>query len=233
MALLRSTDILTKDTVATELGITSRSAANLLQRWASEGTVHRTAPGEYISSFASENLEQVTLQSVANRVGNKLIFVGASAWKRVGWCDSPVMHLAAPLRPSRVLPRMKDVVIYPVGARLWLQLASNAVQMDLDKPPVLHPIAQMLWWMNETNSPVEMPSPERINWGAIKKDPLIAQAMMQKWPELTGTAEELDIQLLYRMLHVDRLRGVVPGGLAEPIDPADEDADQVPLWGSK
>jgi hypothetical protein len=53
--------------------------------------------------------------------------------------------------------------------------------------------------------------------------------MMQKWPELTGTAEELDIQLLYRMLHVDRLRGVVPGGLAELIDPADEDADQAPF----
>jgi len=99
--------------------------------------------------------------------------------------------------------------------------------MDLDKPPVLHPVAQMLWWMDEIDSPVEMPSPERINWGAIKMNPQIAQAMMQKWPELTGAAEDLDIQLLYRMLHVDRLNGVVPGGLAEPFAPVEEEAEEV------
>lgn len=218
MRLLHSTAVLNKENVAQALGIAQRSASNLLQRWAADGTLYRTAPGEYISSFSSADHDQLALKAIAKRVGTKVILVGASSWKRVGWCDSSVLHVAVPLRPSRPIPKIRNAVIYPVGAKQWLELSRHAVQMDLDKPPILHPLTQMLWWMDEDESPVEMPSPDKVNWKAICAEPDVASAMIAHWPnELSGPPEQLDVPLLYRMLHMDRLSGRAPGR-AEPLE---------------
>lgn len=221
--LLRSNQILTKDSVSELLGIKPRSAANLLQRWANECAVVRTGPGEYMSTLGAGDREMLILQSLAKRLGRNIILVGSSSWERVGWCEpGEKLHVAVPLRPSRPLPRMLNTVIYPVGAKRWVQLAAHSVQMDLHRPPILHPLDQMLWWMDETPCPVEMPSPDRVNWKAIRAEPDVAEAMLRKWPEhLTGPASELNVELLYRMMHMDRLTGAVPGP-AEPIAPEDD-----------
>ncbi|MEX5747543.1 hypothetical protein [Massilia sp. X63] len=160
--LLRSKQVLNSANVSKALSITERSAANLLQRWANEGLVHRTAPGCYMSASAEGDKERLILESLAKSVGRNILLVGASSLRRVGWCDTETLHVAVPLRPSRTMPRVRDTVIYPVGAKVWLQLSKNAVSMDLDKPPLLHPLSQMLWWMSES-CPVEMPAPTRMN----------------------------------------------------------------------
>lgn len=211
--VLLSKDILNEKTVAKMLGITERSAANLLQRWANEGTVFRTAPGLYTSVLAEGDKDRLILQSLKKCVGTNIVLVGASAFARVGWCNSDTLHVAVPWRPSRSVPRVRDTVIYPVGAKVWLQLAKQSIQMDLDKPPLLHPLSQMLWWMDQ-NCPIEMPAPDRINWNAVNAEPQVAQSMQQHW---AGDLQEgFDVELFYRMLHMDRLTGRVDGR-AEPF----------------
>lgn len=219
--LLRSKNILNSKVVASELGITERSAANLLQRWANEGTVHRTAPGCYMSVLAESDKDRLLLESVARCVGRNIILVGASSLKRVGWCDTGILHVAIPWKPSRSVPRVRDTVIYPVGAKTYLQLAKQAVQMDLDKPPLLHPQSQMLWWMDQT-CPIEMPAPDRVNWKAIAAEPQVQQAMHRHWPD--ELPPDFDVRGLYEMLHMDRLMGRI-GGRAEPLDHHDLGAD--------
>lgn len=221
--LLRSKDVLNSKVVATTLGITERSAANLLQRWANEGTVFRTAPGCYMSVLAEGEKDRLILESLAKCVGRNIIMVGASSLKRVGWCDTEILHVAVPLRPSRSVPRVRDTVIYPVGAKTWLQLAKQSIQMDLDRPPLLHPLSQMLWWMDQ-NCPIEMPAPDRVNWKAIAAEPQVQQAMHNHW--LEDLPPDFDVRTFYELLHMDRLMGRI-GGRAEPLDghePADGDA---------
>lgn len=212
--LLRSKDVLNSKVVAATLGMTERSAANLLQRWANEGTVYRTAPGCYMSMFAESDKDKIILESLAKCVGRNIILVGASSLKRVGWCDTEVLHVAVPLRPSRPVPRVRDTVIYPVGAKTWLSLAKQAIQMDLDKPPLLHPLSQMLWWMDQS-CPIEMPAPGRMNWKAVAAEPQVQQAMYQHWPE--DLEPDFDVRTFYDLLHMDRLMGRI-GGRAEPLD---------------
>lgn len=220
--LLRSKNILNSEVVAKELGITERSAANLLQRWASEGTVYRTAPGCYMSVLAESDKDRLILESVARSVGRSIILVGASSLKRVGWCDTEILHVAVPLKPSRPVPRVRDTVIYPVGAKTWLQLAKQSVQMDLDKPPLLHPLSQMLWWMDQ-NCPIEMPAPERVNWKAIAAEPQVQQAMYQHWDEVLEP--DFDVRTFYELLHMDRLMGRI-GGRAEPLNGHEPEAGE-------
>ena len=212
--LLRSKDILNGANVAKTLGITERSAANLLQRWANEGTVFRTAPGSYMSVLAESDKDRLVLASLKKCVGSNILLVGASALKRVGWCDTDCLHVAVPWRPSRPVPKVLDTVIYPVGAKVWLQLVKHSLQMDLDKPPLLHHLSQMLWWMDQ-DCPIEMPSPERMNWKAINAEPQVAEAMQRHWPE--DLPEGFDVSLFYAMLHMDRLTGRVTGR-AEALD---------------
>lgn len=212
--LLRSKDVLNSKVVAATLGMTERSAANLLQRWANEGTVYRTAPGCYMSMFAESDKDKIILESLAKCVGRNIILVGASSLKRVGWCDTEVLHVAVPLRPSRPVPRVRDTVIYPVGAKTWLSLAKQAIQMDLDKPPLLHPLSQMLWWMDQS-CPIEMPAPGRMNWKAVAAEPQVQQAMYQHWPE--DLEPDFDVRTFYDLLHMDRLMGRI-SGRAEPLD---------------
>jgi len=212
--LLMSKEILNDKNVAKTLGITERSAANLLQRWANEGTVFRTAPGIYMSVLADSDKDRLILESLKKCVGTNIVLVGASAFKRVGWCDSDTLHVAVPWRPSRSVPRVRDTVIYPVGAKVWLQLAKQSIQMDLDRPPLLHPVSQMLWWMDQ-DCPIEMPATDRINWKAINAEPQVAQAMQKHWADTLQ--EGFDVELFYRMLHMDRLTGRV-AGRAEPLD---------------
>lgn len=215
-SLLHSIEILNSESVARALGITERSAGNLLQRWCHEGAVHRTAPGCYMSAFVERDHERLIIQSLRKRLGANILLVGASCLKRVGWCSTDMIHVAVPLRPSRWVPKVRNTVIYPVGARMWLQLAKCSVQMDLDRPPMLHPVSQMVWWMDRCDSPVEMPSPDKMNWAAIRQEPQVAEAMKAHWPdELKG---DLNVELLYRMLHMDRLNQEVPGK-AEPLYP--------------
>lgn len=217
-SLLKSTEILNQENVARALGITERSASNLLQRWTTEGILFRTGPGCYMSVFAEKDLERLVIQSLVKRLGNSIILVGASSWKRIGWCDSTQLHVAVPLSPSRRMPRIRDTVIYPVGSKVWSTLSKHSLQMDIDKPPILHPISQMLWWMDR-ESPIEMPSPDRVNWNAIRAEPQVAEAMCKHWPdELKGQEKDLNVEFLYRMLHMDRLKGDLPGR-AEPFDP--------------
>jgi hypothetical protein len=220
-AILRSTDILNRETVAEKLGITERSASNLLQRWANEGIVHRTSPGCYMSAFVQHDHDRLILQSLVKRVGHNILLVGASSLKRVGWCTSDVLHVAIPLRPSRPVPRVRNTVIYPVGAKVWLQLAKHSLQMDLDKPPILHPVSQMLWWMDK-DSPIEMPSPDRIRWSVINGEPQVSEAMQQHWQGQLD--KDLNVELFYRMLHMDRLNGDIPGK-SEPFESDDESDD--------
>lgn len=211
--LLRSKDVLDNKTVAAKLGITERSASNLLQRWANEGTVSRTAPGCYISVLAESDKDRLILASLKKCLGPNIILVGASALKRVGWCDTDVLHVAVPLRPSRSVPRVRDTVIYPVGAKVWLQLAKQSLQMDLHNPPLLHPLSQMLWWMDQ-NCPIEMPAPDRINWRAIAAEPDVQMAMHRHWPE--HLPADFDVKTFYEFLHMDRLTGRI-SGRAEPL----------------
>lgn len=211
--ILKSREILNAENVARMLGITVRSASNLLQRWANEGTVFRMAPGAYMSVFAEIDKDRLTIQSLVKCIGKNFLLVGPSSLKRVGWCESDTLHVAVPLRPSRMTPRIRDTVIYPVGAKTWLQLAKKALQMDLDKPPLLHPLSQMLWWMDK-DCPIEMPSPDRINWKAIEAEPQVTEAMRQHW--LDELDDSFDLELFYRMLHKDRLTGKIEGR-AEPF----------------
>ncbi|WP_027866332.1 hypothetical protein [Massilia alkalitolerans] len=215
--LLRSKQVLNSANVSKALSITERSAANLLQRWANEGLVHRTAPGCYMSASAEGDKERLILESLAKSVGRNILLVGASSLRRVGWCDTETLHVAVPLRPSRTMPRVRDTVIYPVGAKVWLQLSKNAVSMDLDKPPLLHPLSQMLWWMSES-CPVEMPAPTRMNWGAIAAEKQVQEAMYRHWSE--DLEPDFDVKQLYEMLHIDRLTGRT-AGRAEPPDHMD------------
>jgi len=212
--LLRSKEVLDNKVVAAKLGITERSASNLLQRWANEGTVFRTAPGCYMSVLAESDKDRLILESLAKCVGRNIILVGASALKRVGWCDTDILHVAVPLRPSRSVPRVRDTVIYPVGAKAWLQLAKQSLQMDLHSPPLLHPLSQMLWWMDQ-NCPIEMPAPDRVNWRAIAAEPDVQKAMHQHWPE--HLTPDFDVKTFYEFLHMDRLTGRL-AGRAEPLD---------------
>lgn len=212
--LLRSKDVLNSKVVAESLGMTERSAANLLQRWANEGTVYRTAPGCYMSVLAEADKDRLILESLVKCVGKNIIVVGASALKRVGWCDTETLHVAVPLRPSRSVPRVRNTVIYPVGAKAWLQLAKQSLQMDLHNPPLLHPLSQMLWWMDQ-NCPIEMPAPDRVNWRAIAAEPDVQKAMHQHWPE--HLLPDFDVKTFYEFLHMDRLTGRL-GGRAEPLD---------------
>lgn len=210
ISLLRAIEILNKENVARVLGITERSAANLLLRWTNEGALVRIAPGRYTSIFSEHDQDQLRLQSLVNCVGKNFILVGASSWNKVGWCDSKTLHVAIPWSPSRRVPRIHNAVLYPVGAKVYSHLLKATLQMEMDKPPLLHPSQQMLWWMN-IGCPIEMPSPDRINWNAIRAEPDVALAMCQHWEELKGQEKDLDVELLYRMLHLDRLQGRTPG----------------------
>lgn len=212
--LLRSKDVLDNKIVAEKLGITERSASNLLQRWANEGTVSRTAPGCYMSVLAESDKDKIILASLKKCLGPNIILVGASALKRVGWCDTDILHVAVPLRPSRSVPRVRNMVIYPVGAKAWLQLAKQSLQMDLHNPPLLHPLSQMLWWMDQ-NCPIEMPAPDRLNWRAITAETDVQAAMHKHWPE--HLPPDFDVKTFYELLHMDRLTGRI-SGRAEPLD---------------
>lgn len=224
--LITSESILDRTTVANMLGITERSADNLLQRWTSEGILFRTAPGVYMSAQAIKSEQQLILKSVQKTIGGNILLVGSSSLSKVGWCKSDILHVAVARKPSSRIPKIRNCVLYFVGAKKWLELAKSAVSVDLALPPILHPVKQMTWWM-EIGSPVEMPNPARINWEAIRGEPMVAQEMKRYWADDLSPEqlESFDVERLYTMLHADRLAGTTPGRAESEASSIDGDGD--------
>jgi len=202
-ALLRSDELLDADTVARKLGIHPRSASNLLQRWTNEGLLKRTAPGTYMSTFMELDEEALVYQSLYRRFGNNMIRVGETALSRVGWAKpSKIVHVAIPQSPSRPVPRIHNAVVYAIGARTWSEWISRSITMDLDRPPVLHPLVQMLDFLNYS-SPIEMPAPDCIKWDVVRKEPAVVPAIC-RLEGFDGMEDTLDPQNYYSFVHNNR-----------------------------
>jgi hypothetical protein len=201
VALLRSDELLDANSVATNLGINVRSAANLLQRWTNEGLLVRTGPGTYMSSFMDQDQERLVYQSLYRRFGGNMIRIGQTALSRVGWSQpTDVVHVAIPQSPSRPVPKIHNAVIYPVGAKIWSQWLAHSIEMDLDRPKVLHPLAQLLVYLG-LNSPDEMLVPELLNWEAIRKEPAVVPAICQFDKELKGLEDAVDPMHYYSSIY--------------------------------
>lgn len=223
--LLTNEKLLTQSLVAKALGLKPGSAANLLTQWSKEGLIQRTGPGYYVSKLVKDDNKTLLIETLEAKFGKNLVLVGGSAWERFAWCDSPTLHVAIPTRPSRYIPRVHGAQIYPVGAKLHQHLLKNSVRGGGNAPPALHPIAQMLWWMEDA-CPVAMPAPAHIHWEKFQKDPELLGAVKNAWPELKNR-EPLDIAALYEMIHMDRLTGTV-AGQAEDLDEGEEENGERP-----
>jgi hypothetical protein len=207
--LLKSKELLDAETVATKLGINVRSAANLLQRWTNEGLLIRTAPGTYMSTFMEQDQERLVYQSLFRRFGSNMIRVGATALERIGWAKpSGIVHVAIPQSPSRPVPKIHNAVVYAVGAQTWSQWLAKSLTMDLDRPPVLHPLVQMLDFLDYA-SPIEMPTPDTINWDAVSKEPALIPAIC-KHEHFDDMEDTLDPQNYYSYVYGHRYDDSMP-----------------------
>lgn len=217
--LLNSDNLLTRQFVANALKMKIKSASNLLTQWNHEGLVKRTGPGIYISTLNKNAEENLILQTVRNTFGNDLIIVGSSSWEKAGWAQSHDLQVAIPLAPSRRLPKIACATVYPVGSKMFQHLHRHSLIPSLSEPPVLHPVVQMLWWM-EQDCPVQMPAPNTILWEKLKTNDELIETVRSTWPEMRRVGH-LDIEQLYEMIHMDRLTGTIPGQ-AESLDGQDE-----------
>ena len=192
VALLKSDELLDAESVASKLGINVRSAANLLQRWTNEGLLIRTGPGTYMSSFMEQDKERLVYQSLQRRFGSNLIRIGQTALARVGWAQpTDIVHVAIPWSPSRPVPTIRNAMIYPIGPKTWGEWLANSIPMDLDRPKVLHPLAQFMVYLS-LNSPDVMPAPELFNWDAIRKEPAVVPTICSFDKTLEGLEDAVD-----------------------------------------
>jgi hypothetical protein len=217
--LLTSKGVLRQQVVSRVMDIQPQSARNLLARWSAEGLIERVSFGVYISKFAKDTHNKALLESVRQKVGEDLILVGGSCWESAGWASSPTLFIATSVIPSKVIPKINGVEIYPVGIKQYVHLLQKGIKGKVGMPPALHPVDQMLWWMEE-KCPVTMPAPSRIKWDAVMNDANLVTAMRSTWPEFK-TLIASDIPGLYSMVHMDRLTQTIPGS-AEPLDETDE-----------
>jgi DNA-binding Lrp family transcriptional regulator len=217
--LLLSKAPLTQQIVAHELGIQPQSARNLLSKWSADGLIHRISLGVYISKWAKDEEKRALLAGIRLKVGPDLLLVGGSSWEHAGWAEDGPLCLATSVIPSKPIPKILGVELYPVGLKVFVNLLKKAVPGKTGGPHALDPVHQMLWWMEE-GCPVTMPAPNRINWEKVRQSPVLAPAMRAKWPEFKKLQPE-DIEGLYSMVHMDRLKGDIPGS-AEPLDSPQE-----------
>lgn len=221
--LLTSPGVITQEKVVKTLGIKPGSAANLLTKWNNEGVLQRAAPGCYISSFAKDVRDKALIESLQSRLGEQMIFVGASSWKSVGWCDSETLYVAVPIRPSRQIPRVKGAVIYPVGAKQFQLLLKNSTPGKNSEPPSLHPIVQMLWWMDK-DCQITMPAPATVNWDKVDDEPRLKDAIKTEWPELQS--KSFTVESVYELIHMDRLTGTIQGSAEDSSEEEGEHDSQ-------
>lgn len=226
--LLTSHKLITQDLVRKTLGLKPGSAANLLTHWSNSGLIIRAAPGCYISALVDDGKRELTYAAIAECFGAKAILVGGSAWERAGWCDSVDVTIAVPIRPSRYLPKINGVKIHAVGAKMHQFLERHSVPSEGSAPPSLHPIHQMLWWM-QWGCPVSMPAPGTVHWKLFAEDKNLQRSMAQMWPEL-AKGDTVDVPALYSMIHMDRLTNTIPGKADDftqpPEDEEPDHADQ-------
>lgn len=234
--LITSRDFITQGLVCQKLGIQPGSAANLLTLWNNEGILRRISPGVYLSSSAiasSNDLVQAQLRNIKQRVDDELVLVGSSAWEREGWCKSTVLHVAITARPSRRMPKILDCMLHPVGAKHSLHLINNSCLDKETGMAYLHPVLQMLWWM-ERECSIPMPAPTDVNWNTLNDRVDLREAMLAQWPEFLEMPS-MDARAIYEMIYMDRLTNTWsgPGGYLEDLDEseAEEENAMAPAAG--
>jgi len=234
--LISSHDFITQDLVCKKLGIQPGSAANLLSLWNSTGILRRISPGVYLSSAAidsSNELIQAQLSNLKQRVDDKFVLIGASAWERAGWCKSSVMHVAIASRPSRRMPKILDCMLHPVGIKHSVHLLLNSVVDEQTGMFYLHPVKQMLWWM-EPSCTVPMPHTDDINWSAVLDRVDLREAIAAQWKEFSDL-DTMDVSGIYEMIRMDRLTNSWsgPAGFDEDMGEGEgeEQNDMVPAAG--
>lgn len=217
--LISSKEIITQKRVAEVLDITLGSAGNLLTQWHRQGVLHRTAPGLYISAYVKSEQKKLQIDSLKLLFGEDMVLIGASSWEEAGWCDSEILHIAIPARPSRRMPKTFACSLYPVGAKHYLHLVRNCLPGMDENPPSLHPVAQMLWWL-EPECPAPMPDPKDVFWEKFKHKRELNDAVSGAWPEFENI---MDVESLYEMIHMDKLTGNF--GLEPALDTEDSEND--------
>lgn len=163
-----------------------------------------------MSTFQEQDQERLVYQSLARCFGSNMIQVGQTALARAGWAKpSSTVEVAIPQSPSRPVPRIHNAVVYPVGAKTWSELISRSILMDLDRPPVLHPLPQMILFFGGTQ--IKMPDPACISWEKVRKEPAVAKAICQLEEEFEGMEDTLDPEHYYYNVFSNRFGGTFPG----------------------